>query len=79
MPGLPKNYSNEGTQNEKKKSIKCQKARCFNDQYTNKTPECLELHERLHHQQGREKIQELKEKNYRAGKGNTDAEAIQER
>ena len=30
-----------------------------------KTPECLELHERLQHQQGREKIQELEEKNYR--------------
>ena len=39
----------------------------YNVHYKYKTKECLELNVKLHHsQQGREKIQELKERNYRA-------------
>ena len=65
-PGIQENTSNEGAQMEKKKLIKCQKTKCHNDRYFYRTSECLELHERLQHQQGKEKIQEMKEKNYRA-------------
>ena len=57
-PGIQKNNSNEGTQTEKKKPIKC-----HNDRYIYRTSECLELHERLQHPQGKEKIQKMKEKN----------------
>ena len=64
-PGIQKNNSNEGTQTEKK-TIKCQKARCYNDRYIYRTLECLELHERLQHPHGKEKVQEMKENNYRA-------------
>ena len=61
-PGIQKSNSNEGTQTEKKKPIKCQKAKCHNDRYIYRTLECLELHERLQHPQGKEKVQETKEK-----------------
>ena len=41
--------------------------KCYNERYKYKTTECLEQHDRLHHSQHRkEKVQELKERNYRA-------------
>ena len=58
-----KNNSNEGTQTEKIKPIKCQKAKCHNDSHIYRTLECLELHERLQHPKGKGKVQEMKEKN----------------
>ena len=42
------------------------KAKCLNDLDVYNTKECLELHDKLpHSQQEREKIKELKERNYR--------------
>merc|ERR1711976_724142 len=67
-PGIQENTSNERAQMEKKKLIKCQKTKCHYDRYSYRTSECLELHERLQHQQGKQRVQvqEMKEKNYRA-------------
>ena len=53
--------TNEGTQTKKKDLIKFKSAKCYNEHYIYKTK-----HDRLHHlQQGKEKLQELKERNYK--------------
>ena len=64
-PGLPKNYSNEETQIRNCDPLRCKIAKCHNELYAFKTIDCIELHDKLHHsQQGKEKVQELKETNY---------------
>ena len=47
-PGLPINYSTEGTQNENSIPIRCKNAKCHNEcsKYKKK---CLELHDKLYH------------------------------
>ena len=50
-PGLPKYYSNEGTQNKNCSALRCKRAKCHNDCYTYKTKQCLELHDKLNHLQ----------------------------
>ena len=66
-PGLPKSYSNEGTQIKNCGPLRCKSAKCQNKCYICNTKECIELHDKFHHiQQGKEKVQELKEINYRA-------------
>ena len=48
-PGLPKNYSNEGTQIKNHGPLRCKNAKCHNECYTYKK-ECLELYNKpLHH------------------------------
>ena len=50
----------------KKDPIRCKSAKCYNEHFKYKTTECLEQHDRLHpSQHGKEKVQELKETNYR--------------
>ena len=62
---LPKNYSNKGTQNKNLVPLRYKSVECHNECYKYKTKKCLELHDKLHHsQQGKEKVQELKETNY---------------
>ena len=51
---------------EYQKTTPTKKPKYHNDHYVYKTKECLELLEKLHHTQGREKLEELKERNYRA-------------
>ena len=63
-PGLPKKHSNKGIQTKKKDPIRCKSTKCYNECYKYKITECLEQHDRLQH--GKEKLQELKERNYRA-------------
>ena len=63
-PGQPKKYSNEETQVRNCGALRCKSVKCHNDPYTYK--ECLKLHDKLHHsQQGKEKVQKPKERNYR--------------
>ena len=60
-PRLPKKHTNEGTQTKKKDPIRYKSVKYY------KTTECLEQHDRLHHSQhGKVKVQELKDRNYRA-------------
>ena len=62
-PGLPKNYSNKRIQNKNRGSLRCKSTKYYNMRNTYKTKKCVELHNKLHHsQQGKEKLQELKEK-----------------
>ena len=66
-PELLKYYYKKQIQNKNCSLLRCIDAKCHNERYTCKIKECLELRDKLHHsQQGREKVQELKEKNYRA-------------
>ena len=47
--------------------LRCKSVKCHNERYTYKTNKCLKLYDKFHHsQQRREKVQELKERNYRA-------------
>ena len=63
---LPKHYSNKGVKNKNCVPLRCKSAKCHKERYKYKTKECIELHNKLHHsQQGRKKLQELKERNYR--------------
>ena len=62
-PGLPKKHSNKGIQTKKKDPIRCKSTKCYNECYKYKITECLEQHDRLQH--GKEKLQELKERNYK--------------
>ena len=54
------------TQNKNCGLLRFKSKKSHNECFTNKTKECLELYDKLNHSQhGREKVQEMKEQNYR--------------
>ena len=60
------NQDYQGTQIRKSGLLRCKSAKCHNDFYAYKTRKYLELQDKLNQsQQRREKVEELKEKNYR--------------
>ena len=55
------------TQTKKKDPIRCKSAKCYNERYIYKKTEYLEQYDSLHYSQhGKEKVEEQKERNYRA-------------
>ena len=67
-PGVQKGSSGEEAQTEKRKPVECQRTGCHGDRCMCRTLECLELHERLQHPQGKEKVRKMKEGNCRVGR-----------
>ena len=47
-PGLPRNYSNKGTQNKNHALLRCKSVKYHNECYKYKTIKCTELHNKLH-------------------------------
>ena len=66
-PRLPKKHTKKRTQTKKKDPIRCKSAKCYNERYIYKKTEYLEQYDSLHYSQhGKEKVEEQKERNYRA-------------
>ena len=66
-PRLPRNNSNKRAQIRESGLLRCKSKKCRNYHVADKTRKCLKLYNKLYHpQKFKRKIEELKERNYKA-------------